>query len=214
VIERLDTRDVPIAELTPFPGNARRGNLPKIRQSLMRLGQYRSVVVRVTDGALVILAGNHTVKALGQLADRPPTLASLLAALPPGERAEREPTAVALLDQLGRRVARCELIRCTDDEALRINLADNKISDDATDDRDALLELLDGLDGDYDATGWDEAEVAALLTPSGDPVPGDAPVDDLPQAYGVIVTCDDEAQQAELLGQLDAEGYKVRALMA
>jgi ParB-like chromosome segregation protein Spo0J len=181
MIERLDTRDVPIAELSFYPGNARRGNIARIRQSVRRLGQYRSVCVRVTDDALVILAGNHTVKAM---------------------RAE------------GHKTARCELIRCTDDEARRINVADNRLSDIAEDDRDALLEILSTFDGDYEATGWTEEEVAALLTPSGDPVPGDAPVDDMPAVYGVVITCDDEAQQAELLAQLDGEGYKVRALMA
>jgi hypothetical protein len=181
MIEALDTRVIPIAELTSFPGNARRGNIPKIRESVRRLGQYRSVVVRVTDDALVILAGNHTVRAM---------------------RAESHET------------ARCELVRCTDDEARRINLGDNRLSDIAVDDRDELLELLSILDGDYEATGWTDEDVAALITPSGDPEPGEAGVDDLDQVYGVVVTCDDEAQQAELLGELDGMGLRVRALMA
>jgi hypothetical protein len=214
VIERLDTRDVPLAELTPFPGNARRGNIPRIRESLLRLGQYRSVVVRVTDTALVVLAGNHTVKALGQLADRPPSLDQLLARAQPRDREHADATARALLDQLARRVVRCELIRCTDDEARRINLGDNRLSDIATDDRDDLLSLLSDLDGDYGGTGWDEADAAAMLTPSGDPEGGDADTDDLPAVFGVIVTCTGEDQQAALLAELDGRGLTVRALMA
>src|ERR1039457_4723148 len=63
-VERLGARDIPVAELTYFPGNARRGNLPEIRKSVKRLGQYRSVVVRHTPDGLTILAGNHTVRAM------------------------------------------------------------------------------------------------------------------------------------------------------
>ena len=63
-VEQLGTQDLPIASLTYFPGNARRGNLAEIRKSVRRLGQYRSVVVRDTGDQLVILAGNHTVRAM------------------------------------------------------------------------------------------------------------------------------------------------------
>jgi site-specific DNA-methyltransferase (adenine-specific) len=59
------TRDVPIDELTPFPGNAKRGDVDAIRTSLRKNGQYRSLVVReIPDGPLTVLAGNHTMQAL------------------------------------------------------------------------------------------------------------------------------------------------------
>lgn len=57
-------RDIPLAQLTRFPGNARYGNVAAIRQSLKRNGQYRALIVRDTGNALVILAGNHTYDAL------------------------------------------------------------------------------------------------------------------------------------------------------
>jgi ParB-like chromosome segregation protein Spo0J len=57
-------RDIPLGQLTRFPGNARYGNVPAIRQSLKRNGQYRALIVRDTGNALVILAGNHTYDAL------------------------------------------------------------------------------------------------------------------------------------------------------
>lgn len=61
----LDTREVPIDELTPFPGNAKRGDVDAIRASLRKNGQYRSLVVRnVPGGALIVLGGNHTLQAL------------------------------------------------------------------------------------------------------------------------------------------------------
>lgn len=59
------TANIPLDELTPFPGNAKRGDVDTIRASLRRNGQYRSLVVReIPDGPLIVLAGNHTLQAL------------------------------------------------------------------------------------------------------------------------------------------------------
>lgn len=64
----VGTRLVPLGELTPFPGNARRGDVSLIAESIERNGQYRSLVVRqACDGAMVVLAGNHTLQALSRL---------------------------------------------------------------------------------------------------------------------------------------------------
>lgn len=53
-----------IAELKFYPGNARRGDIDLIADSLSKLGQYKPIVVNV-DGT--ILAGNHTVMAAQRL---------------------------------------------------------------------------------------------------------------------------------------------------
>lgn len=127
------TRDIAVADLARFPGNARRGNVGEIRSSVRRLGQYRAIVVRDTGSGLVILAGNHTADAL---------------------QAE------------GHETVRCEVITCTDDEARRVNLADNRLADLAEDDTQALAELLAALDGDLDGTGYsvhDLDDIADLL---------------------------------------------------
>lgn len=131
-VERLGERDVQISALTFFPGNARRGNLAEIRKSVRRLGQYRSVAVRDTGDALVILAGNHTVQAM---------------------QAE------------GFETVHCGVIRCTDDEARRVAVADNKMAELGGYDDDALAELLSYLDDDYDGSGWTESEVERLINP-------------------------------------------------
>ncbi|WP_329368774.1 ParB N-terminal domain-containing protein [Streptomyces sp. NBC_00669] len=60
----LRTADIPLDDLAEYPGNAKRGDVDAIRASLRRNGQYRSLVVRDADGALVILAGHHTRDAL------------------------------------------------------------------------------------------------------------------------------------------------------
>ncbi|MFF5422432.1 hypothetical protein ACFY49_40190, partial [Streptomyces misionensis] len=59
----LRTANVPLDELTPFPGNAKRGSVDTILESLRRNGQYRGLVVReIPDGPLIVLAGNHTAQ--------------------------------------------------------------------------------------------------------------------------------------------------------
>jgi hypothetical protein len=171
----LATREMPLDDLQRFPGNARRGDVAEIRKSIRRHGQYRAIVVRVSDGEYTILAGNHTAEALTQLGASPPALAELLAGLPPAAQVEHEPSARALLEQLERGTVRCELIECSDDEARRINLADNRtgeLPDPETGQRydgEALAELLAGLDGDLEGTGWAEEDLTAIL---GDDGPG------------------------------------------
>ena len=61
----IRTANIPLDELTPFPGNAKRGDVATIQASLRKNGQYRSLVVReIPDGPLIVLAGNHTLQAL------------------------------------------------------------------------------------------------------------------------------------------------------
>lgn len=181
MITYLETTDVPVDQLTPYPGNARRGDVPRIQESLRRHGQYRALVVQKLDGLLIILAGNHTHAAL---------------------MAE------------GYATARCEIIACTPDEAARINLADNKMAELGGYDNDALLEILDGLNGDYDGTGYTQHDIDLLLG-AIEPMPeeGDADTTNPHMTYGVVIMCDNEDQQIELLTRFAGEGLHVRALM-
>ncbi len=113
----------------------------------------------------------------------------------------------------GHETVSCGVIRCSDDEATRITVADNRLSDIAQDDDDALVELLSYLEEDYGGTGWTAEDVEKLITPPGPLDEGDAPTDDLPVTWGVIVECDNEDQQTRLLADLDGNGWRVRALM-
>lgn len=54
----------PISELKFYPGNARRGDIGLIADSLDRLGQYKPIVVNA-DGT--VLSGNHTLMAAQRL---------------------------------------------------------------------------------------------------------------------------------------------------
>lgn len=57
-----ETREVPIEELSPYPGNPRNGDIEAIEGSLHEHGQYRAIVVQ--KSTMRVLAGNHTLHAL------------------------------------------------------------------------------------------------------------------------------------------------------
>ncbi len=67
MIEYRATEDLPLSELDPFPGNARRGDVDAIAASVKTNGQYRSLIVRPQNGRYTVLAGNHTAEALRKL---------------------------------------------------------------------------------------------------------------------------------------------------
>ncbi|WP_297775428.1 hypothetical protein [Mycobacterium sp.] len=71
-------------------------------------------------------------------------------------------------------------------------------------------------DADPLLTGFEPDEIDRLLgngPDTGDDPTGDADVDPEPDVWGVVVECDNEDAQVELLERLDAEGYNVRALL-
>ncbi|MGZ0147155.1 hypothetical protein ACXJJ3_08795 [Kribbella sp. WER1] len=63
--ESLAELAVPVADLSPYNGNPRRGNVDLIKESLQTHGQYRPIVARRDTG--VVLAGNHTLYAAKEL---------------------------------------------------------------------------------------------------------------------------------------------------
>jgi hypothetical protein len=129
---------VPISSLRMFPGNARRGDVERIAESLRQLGQYRPLVVNGREGGRYgdrcVLAGNHTLQAA---------------------------------EQLGWEDIAVQLIDVDDETAWRINLVDNRSADLGTYDDGALLALLrQGRDWGFDATGWGEDDLERMLAES------------------------------------------------
>ncbi|MCC9686884.1 hypothetical protein [Streptomyces sp. MNU103] len=179
------TDPIPLGELTPFPGNAKRGNVPAILSSLRRNGQYRALVVRHVqpDGPLVVLAGNHTLQALQQHGpDACDYTATVDGQTQPCGVCHGEPWTPQAL---------CQVLVCDDDTARRINLADNRTSDLGTYDMDALAELLSYLD-DHDGTGYTDDEVTRLVTtdlPEGFTAYDESVADDLNTPGPASHTC-------------------------
>jgi hypothetical protein len=140
----LRTDTIPVDQLTPYPGNAKRGDVGAILSSLRKNGQYRGLVVRQQpDGALVVLAGNHTRQALAEHG--------------PGDCGTKA-CGVCENNPAWTPAARCDVVQCDDQTALRVNLADNRTADLGTYDYAGLAELLGTL-GDVDGTGYSDQDV-------------------------------------------------------
>lgn len=102
-----------------------------------------------------------------------------------------------------------------DDQAKRILVMDNRATDAATNDNEMLLAVLQSIEDDLTGSGYDDVSLAMLLDGLNDDV--DVGGDGLPGlgdvAYSLMVECDDEAQQTELLGELLERGLEVRPVM-
>lgn len=97
----------------------------------------------------------------------------------------------------------------TQQRAYRI--ADNKLSLDASwDDQLLAVELHElGAEGfDVGLTGFSASELRGLGI--GNMVPGDAPNETVPGSWAVVIECEDETDQIELVKQMLAEGRKVK----
>lgn len=166
----LRTESLPLAGLTPYPGNAKVGDVPKILESLCRNGQYRGIVVRETEDGRIVLAGNHTIQAI---AAHGPGDCGLTVRVGDEERrcglcgnAPWEP------------VARCEIVDCDDATARRINLVDNKSAALGGWDEAALAELLDALEDDFTGTGYSDTDLAELAAAVEEALLGDEDQDE------------------------------------
>lgn len=151
------TEEVPLEDLSLYPGNARRGDVRLILESLRTSGQYRSLIARQTPEGLVVLAGNHTLQALLAHGRGPCT-----ASIPTFARPDAD---CALC--YGTRwdpVARVEIVECDEETARRINLVDNRAAEKGAWDLDNLVELLSYLP-DLDGTGYTDEDVERLLAP-------------------------------------------------
>lgn len=150
MIRQLRTETIPLTELTPFPGNARRGRVEAIRESLRVHGQYRALVVRrISDSQLIILAGNHTYLAMNDHG--------------PGTCAAGAEGNCALCADGWPEAAWCGVIECDDASAVKINLADNRTAEFGTYDSDALAQLLLRVEDDYEGSGFTEEDVSKIL---------------------------------------------------
>ena len=70
---------------------------------------------------------------------------------------------LAALEERGDTAARCEIVRCDDATALRVNLVDNASNDKATYDDEARARLIALLDGEIQGSGYSEDEVDSIL---------------------------------------------------
>jgi hypothetical protein len=175
VIKFLGNHKIPLDELELFPGNANIGNVPMISASLAANGQYRSLIVRKVEGRYVIMAGNHTKLAMvehgaGQCEYER------------GRDDDQEPCMLCGEDEWTGK-PRCEVFECTDEEAVKINVADNRIPEFSKRDDQALADLLMSIE-DLTGSGY-TADDLRLYMPQEPPT-----LEELAEEYGEV---EDEA---------------------
>lgn len=177
---------VRLDKIEPHPDNPRRGNVEIIRESIDANGFYGALVVQRSTGR--ILAGNHRYQA------------ALAAGL------DKLPALVVDVD---------------DDTARRILLIDNRSNDLASYDEAALAAVLVSID-DLAGSGYSQDDLALLQAKLNEkPSPDDAvdevegrdDSDKLDAGYHVLIKCESEQQQADLLDRFIGEGLTCKALV-
>jgi hypothetical protein len=153
----VGTEQVSLEDLTPFEGNARRGNVDVILDSLRANGQYRPLTVRRQGETLTILAGNHTYLALLRHEE------SGRDACRDWELSNDRPCQLCINVDADDPTALAHIIECDDDTARRINLVDNKSADDGTYDDEATAAIIAALEGGVVGTGYTDDEADSLL---------------------------------------------------
>lgn len=129
-----------VSDLNTYHRNPRTGDVEAIMASMKANGVYKPIVVNRgthTGRPMEVLAGNHSLKALRNLAEQHPDQ----------EQWQKVDTWVVDVDE---------------DRAARIVLADNRTSDLASYDDEELASLLGTLDGDLEGTGFDPDDLADL----------------------------------------------------
>ena len=149
---------IPITELNLHHKNARTGDVQAIKGSMVANGVYKPIVVNKgthTGRPNEVLAGNHGLKAMRELAQENP------------DDTRWQNVSVWLVD-------------VDDDRATRILLADNRTADLGSYDNELLQELLESIDDDLDGTGYDEDDLQILR----DLTSGPDSLDDLESEFG------------------------------
>ena len=190
-----DIKQAKLSDLQPDRRNANKGTergLKALDHSLRQYGAGRSILV---DKHGRIIAGNKTTERAADLG-----LEDVIIVPTDGTKL------VA--------VQRTDLDLETDKAARELALADNRVSElDLAWDVDQLLaDVQDGVDlGAF----FRPDELDALIAAAGKGAEGvgmGAGVDSVPEQWMVLIECDGEWQQKELLERLNEEGYKCRAL--
>jgi len=134
------TSAVPPHQLNVYHRNPRQGDVAAIAASLKAHGQYKPIVVNIgtaTGRHNEVLAGNHTLRAFRDLAEKHPD----------------DPRWATVL---------VHWVNVDDDMASRIVVADNRTSELGGYDTAVLAELLEGMGGDLAGLGFSTADVDDL----------------------------------------------------
>ena len=175
-----------LSELKPYEKNPRRNDeaVQYVANSIKEFGWKQPIVI---DKDNVIIAGHTRFKAAKELG------------------IEKVPCVIA--DDL------------TPEQIKAYRIADNKTNDKATWDDEVLGEELEDLNGLFDMTdfGFSDFEISLFTGGlesnfSGPAEPSDKTSYHYSEQYGVIVVCQDEAEQEEVYNRLVSEGFECKVV--
>lgn len=178
---------VPIGSVTLHPRNARRGDVRAIQESLRANGLFAPIVVQRSTGH--VLSGNHTLRAARNL--------------------EWDTIDVVYVD-------------VDDARAVKILLAANRTADLGEYDEQALVALLtEAAENDAGSegallygTGYTDADLVKLLG-HDEVMPEAGNTDSVLDGirYQVVVECDDEGGQRQVMAILEENGIDYKAVI-
>jgi len=173
-----------VAKLVPYAGNARTHPAKQVKQIMASIEEFGFTNPILVDDDGKIVAGHGRVLAAKELS-----------------MGQVPCINVAYLSDAQRRA---------------YIIADNKIAANAGwDDELLAIELSDlaTLGFDVQLTGFSEKDLKHLGV-GGMGEGGDAPMEEPPTSWAVIIECTNEDQQVELIERLQTEGFKVRGSIA
>ncbi|MFG3438350.1 ParB/RepB/Spo0J family partition protein [Nonomuraea sp. NPDC047897] len=209
-VAKQDYRVVSVGDLEPHPENPHRGDVDVIAESIERNGFYGTVLVQ--KSRMRIIAGEHRWR--GAQANGLQQVPALVIDVD-----DDTATRIMLADN------RTAEFGGYDDRALADLLRGLDDLDGTGWTEQDLDELTEAIAADNAAAvvphdgaspaGAGRADQAGTGARAEEELPerGDVETQTRPAVWGVVVTCDDEAQQVQLLNQLAGQGWNVRALM-
>lgn len=149
---------LPITDVHLYDRNPRHGDVQAIKSSMLANGIFRPIIVNKgthTGKPNQVLAGNHSLKAMRELASDNP-------------------------DDSRWSTIKVWMVDVDEEHAAKIVLADNRTADLGSYDNEELVGLLEGLKDNLDGTGYEEDDLSALL----DLTAGPDSLDDLEDEFG------------------------------
>ena len=181
---------VSIRALQPDPANARRHNprnVGLITESLREVGAARSIVID-EDG--VVLAGNATIEAAGNVGIEK----------------------VRIIEASGDEIVAVRRRGLTKRQKTRLALFDNRAAELADWDAEVIAELARAGE-DPLASLWTASEIEALAAVELGNGEDGGDAFNYKTQFGVIVICDDEPSQRAVFERLSAEGMNCRVVV-
>jgi len=191
-----------LSELHGWEQNPRKhgDTVPKLVRAIIRYGWGSPIEARRENGE--IIAGHGRMQAAERLAARWSKAS---------ERARSKWHPEAVRVALGEVPVR--LRDLDEDDAHEAAIADNRIGEDSEWDKDLLVEHLGEFEDDADLMGFEDAEIESAITDEDNEQPDASRLRD-GLTYQLLIHCDSEQHQTQLLERFEQEGLQCKPLIS